>query len=85
VDIRVDKNGNPYVLELNSMASLGPGGSFTLAGKAGGYDFAGLVNRILDEAHKRYFGMAAPKCSKVGRYRDDLLRTIATGLQKIAG
>ena len=67
------------------MASLGPGGSFTLAGKAAGYDFAGLVNRILDEAHKRYFGLAAPKCNDVGQYRNDLFRLLAAGLQKIAG
>ena len=27
VDIRIDEEGNPYVLEINSMAWLGPTGS----------------------------------------------------------
>jgi D-alanine-D-alanine ligase len=60
VDIRIDQAGNPYVLEINSMASLGDGGSYVAAAKAAGYDFSSLVARILDVAHRRYFGTAAP-------------------------
>lgn len=56
VDLRVDHNGNPYVLEINSMASLGLTGSYILAAQMAGYDFDMLMNRILDEAHRRYFG-----------------------------
>ena len=59
VDIRVDAAGNPYVLEINSMASLGGGGSYVLAALAAGYSFAALINRILDVAHQRYFGTRA--------------------------
>ncbi len=60
VDLRVDENDNPYVLEINSMASLGRTGSYVLAAQTAGYDFAALVNRILDETHQRYFGSPAP-------------------------
>jgi D-alanine-D-alanine ligase len=61
VDLRIDATGAPYVLEINSMASLGIGGSFVLAATAAGYTFSSLVNRILDIAHERYFGVPAPR------------------------
>lgn len=61
VDIRIDVFGNPFVLEINSMASLGPGGSFVRAAQKAGYDFTSLVARILDAAHERYFRAPAPK------------------------
>jgi D-alanine-D-alanine ligase len=57
VDIRIDGSGRPYVLENNSMAALGMGASYVLAAKTAGLSFAALVNRILDVAHRRYFGM----------------------------
>jgi D-alanine-D-alanine ligase len=56
VDIRIDRSGDPYVLELNSMASLGGGGSFVCAAEAAGYSFERLVNRIVEIASERYFG-----------------------------
>lgn len=60
VDIRIDRSGVPYVLEINSMASLGAGGSFVLAADTAGYGFEVLVHRIVDVAHTRYFGGPAP-------------------------
>jgi D-alanine-D-alanine ligase len=60
VDIRIDPAGRPFVLEINSMASLGPGGSFVMAATRSGYTHPGLVNHILDVAHRRYFGTVAP-------------------------
>lgn len=39
------------------MASLGSTGSYVLAAETAGYSFAGLINRILDVAHERYFGI----------------------------
>src|SRR5262249_59455902 len=36
VDIRLDANGEPHVLEINSMASLGASGSFLCAPPAAG-------------------------------------------------
>ena len=60
VDIRLNKEGDPFVLEINSMASLGPGGSYVCAAAAAGLDYDALVRRIVDEAHTRYFGVPAP-------------------------
>lgn len=55
VDIRLDENNNIYLLEINSMASLGQTGSYVAAAKVAGYNFGGLVNKILDVASVRYF------------------------------
>jgi D-alanine-D-alanine ligase len=55
VDIRLDENNNIYLLEVNSMASLGISGSYVYAAKAHGYDYDSLVNKMLDVAVVRYF------------------------------
>jgi D-alanine-D-alanine ligase len=54
VDIRIDQQGNPYVLEINSMASLGLTGSYVLAAQTAGYTMDRLITRILDVASSRY-------------------------------
>lgn len=56
VDFRIDKNGNPFILEINSLASLGPGGSFVYAAGKVGLDYSALVNRLVNIASQRYFG-----------------------------
>lgn len=56
VDFRLDKKDNPYILEVNSMASLGPGGSFVFAAEKIGLDYSALANRFVEIAGKRYFG-----------------------------
>ena len=61
VDIRIDDTGNPYVLEINSMASLGASGSYVRAALAAGYTYQTLVNRILAVAKERYSGAWACK------------------------
>ena len=55
VDIRMDAANNIYLLEVNSMASLGRTGSYVHAAGIAGYDFCALVNRMLDVASVRYF------------------------------
>jgi D-alanine-D-alanine ligase len=59
VDIRIDPLGRPFVLEINSMASLGEGGSFVKAAVAAGYSYAGLVRRIVEVTNERYFGVVS--------------------------
>jgi D-alanine-D-alanine ligase len=54
VDLRIDSDGVPWVLEINSMASLGGGGSFMLATRTAGYDNNATVNLLLDTARQRY-------------------------------
>ena len=56
VDYRMDKDGNFYILELNSMASLGLTGTYVHAAKTAGYTYETMVNRMLDVAVERYFG-----------------------------
>lgn len=55
VDIRLDENDNIFLLEINSMASLGETGSYPTAAKAAGYTFESLANRMLDVGAVRYF------------------------------
>ena len=55
VDIRLDENNNIYLLEINSMASLGRTGSYPYAANVAGYDYNALVNKMLDVAAVRYF------------------------------
>ncbi|MFK7740093.1 MAG: ATP-grasp domain-containing protein [Planctomycetota bacterium] len=60
VDMRLDEDGNPYILEINSLPSLGEHGSYVAAAEAAGLDFCALVNRLVDVASTRYFGTPAP-------------------------
>ncbi|MBS2211524.1 ATP-grasp domain-containing protein [Carboxylicivirga mesophila] len=61
VDIRLDEDDNIYLLEINSMASLGETGSYPTAAKVAGYDFESLVNKMLDVASVRYFTNTLPQ------------------------
>jgi D-alanine-D-alanine ligase len=58
VDFRLDSEGNPYILEVNTMASLGPGGSFVFAADKVGIHYDALTNRLIEIASSRYFGTA---------------------------
>lgn len=59
IDIRCDKNDNPYVLEINSPAGITPPevsmtSYFPLAARAAGIDYKNLLNKIVETALKRY-------------------------------
>jgi len=56
VDLRMGSGGDVYILELNSMASLGQTGSYYVSAKTAGYTYDSLINKILDVAAVRYFG-----------------------------
>lgn len=60
VDMRMDADNNLYILEINSLPSLGQHGSFPNAANAVGLDFDKLVNRLVDVAAARYFGAPEP-------------------------
>ncbi len=60
IDMRIDSQGNVYVLEVNSLPSLGESASYVLAAKHMGLDFAALVNRLVEVASARYFGTPTP-------------------------
>jgi len=65
VDFRMDKDGHMYILELNSMASLGTTGSFVHAAKIAGYNYESLINKLLDIAVIRYFGESPTQNSQM--------------------
>ncbi|MDX8496508.1 ATP-grasp domain-containing protein [Mesorhizobium sp. VK22B] len=56
VDLRLDRSGQPFVLEINSPC-LSTSSSYVSAATTAGYSFSSLVNRILNVAHTRYFGI----------------------------
>lgn len=60
VDLRLDDDGNFYILEINSLPSLGEHGSYVAAAEAMGMDFAALANRLIEVASARYFGTPNP-------------------------
>lgn len=59
IDVRMDEDGNPYVLEINSMADLGQDGAYVFSAKQAGYSYEALINRILNVAAARCFGAEA--------------------------
>ena len=60
VDMRLDSNNNFYVLEVNSLPSLGEHGSYLVGAAHAGLDFDGFVNRLVEVASARYFGTLEP-------------------------
>jgi len=60
VDMRMDRQGNLYVLEINSLPSLGEHGSYTHGADFIGLNYTALVNRLVDVASARYFGTPDP-------------------------
>lgn len=53
-DIRLDREGRPYFLEVNSMASLKPSGSFMCSACSSGYTYEEVIREILRTALRRY-------------------------------
>lgn len=54
VDFRLDKYNRPYLLEMNSMASVNPHSSFVTAAKTAGISYKQLINRLIEVAVERY-------------------------------
>ena len=54
IDFRLDQDMNPYVLELNSMAAIHRKGSFFHAARNAGYDYADMMDKMIEVATKRY-------------------------------
>jgi len=53
VDFRIDQNGRPWILELNSMAAIHPDGSYYDAAKTLGWSYPEMLRRLLEAAVAR--------------------------------
>lgn len=49
VDVRVDRNDNIYVIEINANPCIQPNGGFVAATRQGGYTFPQVMKRIIDD------------------------------------
>ncbi len=74
VDMRLDDEGNLYILEINSLPSLGEHGSYVAAAEHMGLDFPALINRLVEVAASRYFG--TPNPPQLGGRRKALDRSV---------
>ena len=54
IEIRVDKNNNPYVLELNPNPSLDKEGCFSASAEVVGLDYGDFLEEVIRLAIKRY-------------------------------
>ena len=54
VDIRVDRAGQPYVLEINPLPSLSTEDVFTFVAKAQGLTYEAIINKVVDAALVRH-------------------------------
>lgn len=58
IDVRLDESDNPFVIEINPLPGILPNpdehSCFPLAARMAGMNFNALINRVLDEALKRY-------------------------------
>ena len=54
VDVRVNRQGQPYVLEINPLPSLAAADVFNLLAKHLGSNYDAMINRILDYALSRH-------------------------------
>ncbi len=50
VDFRVDKNGEPFVMEINANPCIADYSGFPAAVKQGGYDYRAMIERIVADA-----------------------------------
>ena len=60
VDMRLDDADNLYILEINSLPSLGEHGSYLVGAEKVGLDFTKFINRLVEVASARYFGTPNP-------------------------
>ncbi|MCY4638458.1 MAG: ATP-grasp domain-containing protein [Acidobacteria bacterium] len=60
VDMRLDGEGKLYILEINSLPSLGEHGSYLVGAEHVGLDFSKFINRLVEVASARYYSTPSP-------------------------
>ncbi len=68
VDIRVDKSGNPYVLEINPLPSLSTADVFKVLADRMGMSYDAMIERIIDVSLERH-GLIASLPARPGQNR----------------
>lgn len=61
VDLRIDRAGQPFVLEINPLPGLNIHSTFATAAMTAGHSYSSLINQILHVAHLRCFGIGIPR------------------------
>ncbi len=56
VDIRIDMNGEPWILEVNTNPCIAPDAGYAAAVARAGMDYAAAIDRIVDAALRRALG-----------------------------
>jgi D-alanine-D-alanine ligase len=64
IDMRVAADGRPYVIDVNPNPDLSPDAGFFRAVRSKGYDYTGMVGRILEFAKARAAAAKADQRSK---------------------
>lgn len=64
VDLRVDEDGQPYVIDINPNCDLHPQAGFAKAAEAAGLSYADLALHLVDLASERRNGNQAPRVSR---------------------
>lgn len=55
IDLRLDKSGRPWILEVNANPGIGPDDGATRSAKAAGYSYPWFLQKIIDVAMARYY------------------------------
>lgn len=72
MDMRMDENGTPYILEVNPIPLLYPDpeqASLVYAARAAGYTYTDIVRKIMESAIKRWQNLLKSQLIPVGRVR----------------
>lgn len=61
VDVRLDKHGHPYILEINANPAIGPDDALATSAKAGGISYGELLEMIVESALDENYRYLQPR------------------------